>query len=93
MKDLVSVFVQQTQVLINEIERYKDGELVAINELMNKVTLNIIGLAGFGFDFTAFEREKDTLGLQTYRAFSELISKHDIITAFVPFVKVSDLNV
>lgn len=54
---------------------------------MNKVTLNIIGLAGFGFDFTAFDSSDDTIGAKTYKAFSELISMHSIVFAFFPFLK------
>jgi len=59
-----------------------------MNELMNKVTLNIIGFAGFGFDFTAFDPSQKTLGAKTYKAFSELISMHSMVIAFIPFLKV-----
>lgn len=70
------------------MDKYSDGESVRVNELMNKVTLNIIGLAGFGFDFTAFSDDKNTSGAKLYEAFSSLITQHSVLLAFIPILKV-----
>ena len=76
--------------MLKELNNVKDGNKVNVSELMNKVTLNIIGLAGFGFDFTAFNPDPTTIGAKTYTAFQELIAKHSVVFAFIPFLKVNN---
>ena len=88
LKDYIQVFSDQTQVLIDFLSKEKDGNTVSVNELMNKVTLNIIGTAAFGFDFSAFGDDKSTIGYKTYEAFSSLINFHSWVTAFIPIAKV-----
>ena len=73
------------------MDNVKDVNKVNVSELMNKVTLNIIGLAGFGFDFTAFNPDPNTIGAKTYKAFKELIAKHSVLFAFIPFLKVDNI--
>ena len=91
MKDYIGVFSHQTEILIDILSKEKEGSMVCINELMNKVTLNIIGTSGFGFNFSAFDDDQNTIGFKTYKAFSGLIHAHDVITAFVPIAKVSKI--
>mmetsp|Transcript_20201 Transcript_20201/g.25613 ORF Transcript_20201/g.25613 Transcript_20201/m.25613 type:complete len:369 (-) Transcript_20201:66-1172(-) len=87
LKDLIQIFTEQTKKLMEQLDKTSNGERVCVNELMNKVTLNIIGLAGFGFDFTAFDENEETVGAKTFKAFSGLISMHNLIFAFFPLLK------
>ena len=101
LKQLVSKFEAQADVMLDYLENVHGPELEQVgeqgatwdlSELLNKITLNIIGDAGFGVSFDAFEDPAlGTLGQRLYKAFSHIITEHTILNSFIPFARVHSL--
>jgi len=76
LKGMVDLFVTQTKKLRERWRNTEEGTMVDVTSDFSKLTMNIIGLAAFGFDFDSFS-ENDSVGKQATVRFTNIISSGD----------------
>ena len=70
---MVETFVQQTKILIDIWKQKENGSSVEIAEDFSKLTLNIIGLTAFGFNFSSLS-EENNIGKEATKRFTNIIA-------------------
>mmetsp|Transcript_8429 Transcript_8429/g.10425 ORF Transcript_8429/g.10425 Transcript_8429/m.10425 type:complete len:501 (-) Transcript_8429:41-1543(-) len=73
LKGMVQTFASQTEKLCKIWRTKEQGSEIDVTSDFSKLTLNIIGLTAFGFDFDSFG-EEDSIGKQATTRFTNLIA-------------------
>jgi len=61
IKRMVPCFVEVTSALVDTWEALPDGAVINMHQYMTKLTLEVIGKAGFGYEFNALKDSKGEL--------------------------------
>ena len=85
IKILTTMFAKQTLKLMKKWDAAKEGEFVEVGADINSLTLNIIGLGAFGFDFSSFSEDSDNIGQDASKRFANIIGGRSSLANFVLF--------
>ena len=85
IKILTKMFAEQTLKLMKKWDEVKEGEYVEVGADINSLTLNIIGLGAFGFDFSSFSGDANNLGQDASQRFANIISGRSSLSNFFLF--------
>lgn len=75
MRELTDIFYDKTEEMIEKLHSLVEDapQEVEVTAWLSRITLDIIGLAGFGYDFKALSSENGS-GSPLYKAFKALLS-------------------